>query len=244
MKERFRFEVVCEEARIREAVEASKEAFLAGEAERTVSHLEFLYQQSRYVKKRWWLLQGLLLACACLLLHRSHTDFVVRRVLGMAGPLFVILIVPEIWKNRSFGAVELEGTTYYTLRAIYAARLILFAGVDLALLSGFFCGASLYARVPLWEMLTGFLLPFNVTSGICFGTLYSRRLNSQAFSLFLCALWMGIWSMVVLNDAVFRAISGPVWMGLLGASCLFLGYTLYRGQRNWNNILEVKPIWI
>ena len=244
MKERFHFDVVCDESRIQKTIAVSTEAFLAGESERAVSHMEFLYQQSKYIKKRWWLMQGLLLAFVCFLLHNTQIDFIVRRVLGLTGPLFVILVYPEIWKNRSFDALEIECTTFYTLRSIYASRLTFFAGVDMALLSAFYAGASLITRITLWEMLTQFMLPFNVTCCICFGTLYSNRINSQVLSLFLCVLWAGVWSVFILNDAVFHAISVPAWASLLAASVFFLGYTLYRGQKKWQNIMEVKPLWI
>lgn len=244
MRELFRFDAVCDESKIQETIAVSKNAFLAEESEQTVSHMEFLYQQSKYIKKRWWLMQGLLLAFVCFLLHNTETDFIVRRILGLTGPLFVILIYPEIWKNRSFDALEVECTTFFTLRSIYAARLTLFAGVDVALLSVFYAGASLLTQITLWEMLTQFLLPFNVTCCICLRTLYSKRISSQALSLFLCTLWAGVWSLFILNDAVFHAISVPVWVSLLAVSVFFMGYTLYRGQREWQNILEVKPLWI
>lgn len=244
MKERIPFDVICDESKIQQTIAVSRQAFLAGESERTMSHLEFLYQQSKYIRKRWWLMQGILLAFVCFLLRGTQTDFTIRRILGLTGPLFVILTVPEIWKNRSFDALEVECTTFYTLRSIYAARLTLFAGVDVALLSVFYAAASLLGRVTLWEMLTQFLIPFNVTCGICFGTLYSRRVRSQTLSLFLCILWAGVWSMFLLEDAVFQAISVPMWGFLLAASLFFMGYTLWRGQKEWQNILEVKPLWI
>ena len=243
MKKLFSFDLICDEAKIQKTIAASREAFLTGESERTMSHMEFLYQQCKYIKKRWWLMQGLLLAFVCFLLLGAETDALVRRTLGLAGPLFVILIYPEIWKNRSIDALEVECTTFYTLRSIYAARLTLFAGVDVAMLSVFYAGASLLTRLTLWQMLTQFLLPFNVTCCICFETLYSKRVHSQTLSLFLCILWAGVWSLLVLNNAVFRAISVPAWVALLTASVLFMGYTLYRGQRNWQSILEVKPLW-
>ena len=68
MKKFIPLDAECDERKIQETIAASKAAFLAGEAERTVSHLEFLYLQSRYIQKRWWLLQGLLLTLACALL--------------------------------------------------------------------------------------------------------------------------------------------------------------------------------
>lgn len=244
MKALFRFDVICDESKIQKTIAVSKEAFLSEESEQTISHIEFLYQQCKFIKKRWWLMQGLLLAFVCFLLNNSDTDFTVRRILGLTGPLFVILIYPEIWKNRNCDALEIECTTFYTLRSIYAARLTLFAGVDMVLLSAFYAVATLLSRMTLWEMLTQFMLPFNVTCCICFRTLYSKRINSQALSLLLCVLWAGAWSVLILNDAVFLAISVPAWVSLLAASVFFMGYTLYRGQRVWQNIMEVKPLWI
>ena len=244
MKKFIPLDAECDERKIQETIAASKAAFLAGEAERTVSHLEFLYLQSRYIQKRWWLLQGLLLTLACALLCGGETASELRRVLGLTGPLFVILILPELWKNRSFEALEVECTTFYTLRSIYAARLTLFAGVDTVLLSVFFAGSSILARITLWEMLVQFLLPFNVTCCICFGTLYARHIRSETLSLLLCVLWAGIWSLLVMNDAVYCAIARPVWAVLLAASFFGMGYTLLRGQKQWQNKMEVKPLWI
>ena len=141
MKKQFPFDIPCDEAKIQDTIAVSKAAFLAGESEQMVSHAEFLYHQSKFIKKRWWFLQGLLLAFVCLFLCHMETDYLIRRALGLAGPLFVILILPELWKNRNFDAMEVECTTYYTIRSIYAARLTLFAGVDLLLLSAFFAVA-------------------------------------------------------------------------------------------------------
>ena len=244
MKQSFLFDDGYDEEKLQKTIAISKRAFLEGEQERPVSRLEFLLEQSRYVKKTWWLLQGALLAAVCLLLADMEADYAIRRCLGLAGPLLAVLVLPELWKNRSADATEVECTTLYTLRSIYAARLTLFAGVDMVLLSAFYAGTSLLCRITLWEMLTQFMLPFNVTCCICFRTLYSKRINSQALSLLLCVLWAGAWSVLILNDAVFLAISVPAWVSLLAASVFFMGYTLYRGQRVLQNIMEVKPLWI
>lgn len=244
MKEQFRFDIPFDEAKLQKTIAVSKAAFLAGESERTVSHGEFLYYQSKFIKKQWWVLQGLLLAFVCLLLCRMETDYLIRRSLGLAGPLFVILILPELWKNRNFDAMEVECTTFFTLRSIYAARLTLFAGVDILLLSAFFAGASLFAKITVWEMLIQFVLPFNVTCCICFWTLYSKRIRSEAFALFLCILWTAAWSMLILNNAIYLAISVPMWITALVFSFGGMVYTLCRGQEKWQQILEVKPLWI
>ena len=89
MKALFRFDVICDESKIQKTIAVSKEAFLSEESEQTISHIEFLYQQCKFIKKRWWLMQGLLLAFVCFLLNNSDTDFTVRRILGLTGPLFI-----------------------------------------------------------------------------------------------------------------------------------------------------------
>ena len=244
MNKQFPYNIPCDEVKIQDTIAASKVAFLAGESEQIVSHAEFLYYQSKFIKTRWWALQGLLLAFVSFLLCYTEMDYLIRRCLGLAGPLFVILILPELWKNRNFDAMEVECTTFYNIRSIYSARLTIFAGVDVALLSVFFAGASVFTKITVWEMLIQFLLPFNVTCCICFWTLYSKRIRSEAFALMLCILWTALWSMLILNNAVYNIISTPVWITALVASFGGMIYTLCRGQEKWQQILEVKPLWI
>lgn len=241
MKQSFLFDDGYDEEKLQKTIAISKRAFLEGEQERPVSRLEFLLEQSRYVKKTWWLLQGALLAAVCLLLADMEADYAIRRCLGLAAPLLAVLVLPELWKNRSADATEVECTTLYTLRSIYAARLTLFAGVDLLLLSVFFAGASVLTRVTVWEMLIQFLLPFNVTSVICLATLYSRKIQSETISMVLCLLWAAVWLLVMEQNEIYNAISAPLWVLALAASFCGLGWVILRGQRNLN--LEAKPVW-
>ena len=244
MTDKFSYDISINEEKVMETIAVSKSAFLADESEQMISHAEFLHYQSKFIKKRWWALQGLLLAFVCFLLCYMETDYLIRRSLGLAGPLFVILILPELWKNRNFDAMEVECTTFYTLRSIYAARLTIFAVVDLLLLSAFFATASVVARISLWEILIQFVLPFNVTCCICFRTLYAKRIRSEALAMLLCILWTGVWAMLIMNNAVYSVISVPMWIVALAASALGMCYTLCQGKEKWQQTLEVKPLWI
>ena len=243
MTHHFQYDIPIDESKLQKTIAVSKAEFVAEEAEQSLSSAEFLYQQSKYIKKVWWAAQAVLLFTVCLLLNQMEGALYIRRSLGIAAPLFVILILPELWKNRTYDAMEVEGTTFYTLRQVYAARLTLFAGVDLLLLTAFFIGASFFARVTVMELLIQFLLPFNVACGICFQTLYGGRNNSEAFSILLCSVWTGLWTLVVLNDAVYNAISVPVWMFLLTISFVFMGFSLRKGQKTINRTWEVQPSW-
>lgn len=236
-------EIHCEEEKIRQTIARSKEAFYECESALPLSHWEFLSLQSRYIKKRWWVLQGGLLTALLILLYLSESDFSIQRSLGVAAPAFVLLALPELWKNRSSSAMEVEGSTFYTLRQIYAARLTLFAGVDLTLLSLFFLGASYTGRITLWELMIQFLLPCNVTCCICFFCLYSAKHGSEGFSMLLSGIWTAAWELLLLNDSVYLTISSPLWCLLLALSIVFLGFSIWQGQRTWNRIWEVKPLW-
>jgi len=244
MRKKLTYDVPVNEEKLMETIAVSKSAFLSGEAEQMVSPSEFLFLQSKLIQKRWWFLQGLLLAVVCLFLCHMETDYLIRRALGLAGPLFVILILPELWKNRNFDAMEVECTTYYTIRSIYAARLTLFAVVDLLLLSAFFAAASTIAKITLWEMLIQFVLPFNVTCCICFRMLYAKRIRSEALAMLLCILWTGIWAILIMSNAIYSMISVPIWTASLVASVLGMCYTLCQGKEKWQQTLEVKPLWI
>ena len=244
MRRKLAYDIPVSEEKVMQTIVVSKAAFLSGESEQVVSPSEFLVLQSRLIQKRWWLLQGLLLAFVCLFLCHIETDYLIRRALGLAGPVFVILILPELWKNRNFDAMEVECTTYYTIRSIYAARLTLFAGVDLLLLSAFFAAASAIAKITLWEMLIQFVLPINVTCCICFRTLYAKRIRSEALAMLRCILWTGIWAMLILSNAVYSVISVPMWIAALAASVLGICCTLCQGKEKWQQTLEVKPLWI
>ncbi len=219
----------------------AKEAFLLGESTAPLSLWEFLYQQSRYIRKRWWYLQGLFLLILLQLLPENYID--IRRGLGVGAPLFVVLALPELWKNRSWNAMEVEAASFYSLREIYSARMMLFAMVDLLLISLFLLRLSVIMQIALWELLVQFLLPFMVSCGICLKCLFSPRMASEGSSILLCSIWTLLWDQIIRRDAIYNAITLPVWCAMLTLSLLFLGWCILRGQRQWETIWEVRPVW-
>lgn len=240
---RIQTEVSCSEIRIRKTVEKSKKAFLESEGEGWLSQAGFLYQQSRYIQKRWWIIQGVVLLALWWILNITHSSYYIQKSMGIAGPLFVVLIMPELWKNQNANAMEVECAALYSLRQIYTARIFLFALADVFLLSLFFIGAFLTAGLSAWDFMIHFFLPFNVTCCICFRTLYSKNSHSEVFALLLSMVWTGIWVQLVLNETIYSVISGPAWGIMLFISLLYLGYSLKKGQKKYEEIWEGKPIW-
>lgn len=201
------------------------------ESHRRMTYFEFLYSQLPFIRKRFFAVQTLLLFAAGNLLKWIDTGYGIRRCLGITAPLFAVLILPELWKNRSCGAIEAESASYFTLRQIYAARMTLFAGTDVLLLSIFFVGASANMHITLWELAVQFLFPFCVSCCICLFCLYNCRSGSEILPLFLCFVWTGIWLLIILDDHIFNCISAWGWGMMLAASILFMGYCITRGQK-------------
>ena len=203
------------------------------------SYFEFLYEQSRFIKKRWWVLQGGVLLYLWLWLSNNANDMKeTMRLMGIFATMFVILIVPEVWKNRRNGAVEVEQASYYTLRRICAARVLLFAAVDFLIVMIFLAVAYRTTALTLNNLVVNFLLPVNVSCCICFRVLYSRWERSEYVAVLLCLLWVAVWTMIVVNDAVYQRIASPVWKAMLLLTFVYVVYCVRKSLTFDEKMLE------
>ena len=89
------------EEKIVDTVNKSIEIFCLKEQEKMLTYREFLWIQFCVTQKKWWLLQMLLLTGMGFILSYNQDAFYVQRGLGIASVLFVILIITELWTNRS-----------------------------------------------------------------------------------------------------------------------------------------------
>lgn len=228
-------DALMQEKAVMRTIERSKAAFLEGEADREVSRLEFLYSQAACIQKRWWLAQGLVLVMLWAVLYLSGSSIYTRRCTGILMPCFVILLMPELWKNRDNHALEVECAAYFPLHSIYAARLVLFGMADICLLSIFFAVSAFTVQIAVMDFLVQFILPFNVTCCICFQALRSKKNLSIVPALMFCMAWVMVWVFFVLNNGVYERISIPVWFAALTASFAFLCYSVLRICRKDQN---------
>ena len=150
------------DAAVRKTVE-SCDALLIREENCRVSYFEFLYDQSRFLKKRWWGLQALVLLLLWLLLMDNGNSGDMGRVTGILATVFVVLIIPEVWKNQRYSVMEIEGAAFYSLRQICTARILLFAVVDIVMVTVFFAVSFYTVQIAAYRMITDFLVPFNIT---------------------------------------------------------------------------------
>lgn len=231
------------EDHICETVAASRASFLRAENEMPLSRTAFLLAQLVLIQKRWWLAQALLLVLVGFALPGMVEIGLATRSLGIAASLFVVLVIPEFARNSNAGALEIEGTTHYTLRHIYAARLMLFGGVDLVILTSF-CGVLTFTlKLSLVMLVTQFLLPLVVTAALCFGVL-SRPRTAQgtgAMAICTCLFWSGVWWLIAASDRLYTHITTPLWLTLFVASLLVLALFARRFLKNATEQWEEQP---
>ena len=104
--------IKTDEEEILNTIYKCKEVFYQKEQEKMLSYLEFLYTQFKTINKRWWLLQFFLLTAAEIVFNISNEEYYIRRGLGITGVLFVVLVIPELWKNRTCRCMEIEASSF------------------------------------------------------------------------------------------------------------------------------------
>lgn len=213
------------------------EAVMAGRGDDRISYFEFLYEQNRYIEKKWWLLQGSVLLFLWYLLWANGMEGNVERMIGSLAAVFAILIIPEIWKNRRYSSIAVEKASYYSLRDICAARILLFAAVDMVMVSVFFTITLYTVRIETYRLAVDFLIPFLVSCSICFRLLCSRRKGMEYVTFVLCGIWSVIWLAMVAKDNVYNRVAGVVWIGLI---LLSFGYLLFCIRKS---LSDCEMVW-
>ena len=221
---------------VEQTIKRAKEAYWINETERLMSWPEFIYQQMFYIKKVWWLLQAGILLLLWILLKFAVSGMYVERCLGITAPVFVILLLPELWKNYTYQSLEIEGATFYSLQKVMAARMLLFGMVDLILLTGFIAVGVASTEVTILEMTIQFILPMIVTTCICLRFFTSRFTRGMIPSITVSLLWLTGWTLVVLREDIYSKVSTPVWIILIIISLFYMFYCIYRIMKETEQI--------
>lgn len=228
-----RIRVNAREPEIKKLAAEAKKAFLKRESTRVLPYRSFLFSQFLMIKKYWWGVQFLIMCAAWYIMATGDAAAVIRREVGVLSVLFVVSIIPELWRNLNDKCMEIEIASYFSLKNIYAARLLLFGMVDLAVVSVFACSAYLMLDVTLTDIIFQFLIPMTVTAGICFLILCGNR-RGMGRSVVSCLVMCVFWYKICGSDAVYTKVAPAAWIGIFAMACVFLTYTGIRLLKNCN----------
>lgn len=228
------------EDHVAETLKKSKEIFYHSQELKSISFIEFLRIQMMYIKKIYWLMQFIILFGYWLIIYMVGNSEQLERNMGIMSCMFVILMVPEFWKNISNKTVELENTAYYSIRQIYSARMLLFGMADTLILTAF-CGmVSLTTMITVEQIIIQFFLPLNVNCCICCRILRNRKYDSEYFAILASIVWSVLWSSIVMNDAIYKVISKPVWAVCIVLTVIYFTYSVVMLFRDSRRIYELN----
>ena len=163
--------VTPREEKILETIQKSKEIVMEVQSENTMSYTEFLFSQFRLIRKRWWMLQAMLLVLVFLIMPSLKDTTYFMRMLGVASVFFIVMIIPEFWRNKESNSCQIEVTCLFSLRQIYSARIFLIGIVDIVMLTIFLTVACINMKMQFTDLLVQFLFPMVIAAGICFAML-------------------------------------------------------------------------
>lgn len=232
-----------DEDRVKEAVWRGQAAFFEEAEKCQASYFDFFWQQAGYIRKRWWGLQLLALTLLWCWVRNVSEKRGIQGAMGVMAAVFAILLIPELWKNRAANAMEVEGSTYYSLWQIYAARMLAFGVVDIGLLSVFMVVVSVTTSIQAKEMVIYFFLPFTVACCILFRTLGSGMAATQMGTMSLALFWMGVWLFVVTNEQIYLKVSIPAWGAMLLLAAAYLVFAVKKAVTTCENFVEVEIGW-
>lgn len=214
------------------------ESVLSKQSHRT-SYFEFLYEQTKFIKKRWWILQGCVLMCLWIWLSNYTSD--IKRYDEDYGNICHNICgsdYPGNLEKQKNGAIEIEQASYYTLRQICTARMLMFGVVDLVIVMVFLAITYQTTILSLSDLVVNFLLPVNVSCCICFRVLYSRWEKSEYIAVLSCLVWVGLWMMIVANDVIYQKIVTPVWVAMLILTFVYFVFCVQKSLVFDEKILE------
>ena len=126
LMEKSQINIEIKEEDMRRVVELSRETFLKQESNKILPYHQFLFSQFLMIRKHWWGIQLLILGAVWYALMTETEVMFLWRDVSILFVLFIIAVMPELWKNLSNMCMEVEMLAYYSLHHIYATRLLLF----------------------------------------------------------------------------------------------------------------------
>lgn len=204
-----------------------------------LSYFDFMLLQMRLIKRQWWALQGIVLFLAWAGLVCMGTSWYTQRGMSIVATLFVILAIPELWKNRETKSIEIEEASYYNLRHVYGAKMLSFGLVDVVFLSIFGIITINTQDYLITDFLKQFILPIMISTILCLVALSFGRKLSELFTAMLCMAVDAVWIAVAMNDTVYDMISPAIWIVMFLAGSIIITILIYNLMREGQRCLEV-----
>lgn len=114
LMEKSQINIEIKEEDMRRVAELSRETFLKQESNKILPYHQFLFSQFLMIRKHWWGIQLLILGVVWYALMTETEAMFLRRDVSILSVLFIIAVMPELWKNLSNRCMEVEMSAFYS----------------------------------------------------------------------------------------------------------------------------------
>lgn len=205
--------------------------------------MEFLFQQMILLKGTYWIKQiGILgfAIMAIIYLKSNSSSLNVMSYPAFFSPLLIIFSIPELWRNIETNSIEIENTTYFNLRKVYFARILLVGMFELILVSALTIMTVSIVGTSLQETIIYFFIPFNLICCICFTLLcHKKKVTTETLVLICCGGAAILWYVMVNHYKVYELLQIRIWYVLLLLSFTYILYSIRRVLEMSRNYMEV-----
>lgn len=205
-----------------------------------INFFEFLTIQIRLMKKRWWILQSIVLFCASQWIVASENTNYSYRGLSILASLFVIFIIPELWKNVECKSIEIEMCSLFDLKRVYAAKLIACGLIDTFLLTLFCVIVTSMYDIMISDILKQFVFPIVISSTVCLMSFSNRKKYSEYITMVGCIFSNLIWIIIIMNEKFYSKLTPLIWIILFSICICLIIYSIRRTIYKSRAYLEVK----
>lgn len=208
--------------RIEETIAQSKQILRQNQLRNRTSFWDFFIAQFRFISKKIWLMQMLVVLGIGLFMHNAVSDssedkLQILMLASMAAPLLVMVGIQLLARSFTYSMMEIEISTKHSLEKLMLVRMILLSMADivcLMLLAGFF---SIQLEREISLMLLYLLVPFNLTSLGCLWIL--NRVRSKDSGNY-CLVYGGMLlvTQIVLSlypSKLYEASTTGIWLVIL-----------------------------
>ncbi len=235
--------------KLNKTIECVQKLQRLNEEEKKCSLIEFLYYQLKFISKKVWALQMGILILFIIVFQYVYIDSNAYGVIcAIFVPVIVVTGMAEICRNIYGRMIEIENTTYFNIRKVVVARLLIVGMIDLLIITLMLVMMCHTQVVPIKALILYILIPLNSTSCIYFLILHKcRGYITQLSCATICILWsMGL---VVLTkyQNIYERVQTSVWVVLIILSSAYLCYVvkeLLGTKKYMERYLLCKSEWV
>lgn len=190
---------------------------------------QFYFQQFGFIRKKVWLIQFIILLFSTFKLYQSESTQVINLISSIA-PLIFLSGITELSRTHTYGTMEIELSTQYTLKEILMSRISILGLINILSISILSIIVRTNTSLPLYTAFIYICVPFMLTS---FGSLYllnkfkNKECNYYCFILgIFIMLSTSIWSAYFPN--LYTASSLFIWNILLIISIIGVSMQIHK----------------